>query len=141
MNRLLATLTLCILTVSLNAQGVFGKWKTVDDQTGEQKSVFEIYEKDGKVFGKIVKIMNPDEQEALCEKCEGEDYNKPILGLDLIKNLKKDGKYYKGGTVFDPEKGKEYKCRLYVDPAEPNKLQVRGYLAFFYATQYWIRVE
>ena len=34
----------------LSAQEVFGKWVTIDDETGEKKSIVEIYEENGKVF-------------------------------------------------------------------------------------------
>ncbi len=123
------------------AQDIFGKWKTIDDETGEAKSIVEIYESNGKVFGKIVDILNPERKNAICTKCEGKDKNKPILGFVLIKNLEKDGDYYEGGTIFDPQKGKKYKCRIGLDLDNIDLLQVRGYVAFFYATQYWERIK
>jgi len=122
------------------AQDIFGQWKTIDDQTGEAKSIVEIYKRDGKVFGKIVSILNPEVKDALCLKCEGEDKNKPVLGFELIKNMTKEGRYYKNGTIFDPEHGKKYKCRLMLTE-NPDILQVRGYIAFLYASQYWQRVK
>jgi len=123
-----------------SSQSIFGKWKTVDNQTGQEKSIIEIYEEEGKVFGKVVDILNPEEKDALCEKCEGDEYNLPVLGLVLIKKLKKIGQFYRGGTIFDPERGKKYKCRLAIDKDNPNVLQVRGYISFLYASQYWLRV-
>ena len=140
MKKTFLLLVLSLFTVLSYSQSIFGKWKTVDGQTGEQKSIVEIFERDGKVFGKIVEILNPVNKEALCEKCEGEEKNKPVLGLELIKNMKPDGKYYKYGTIFDPEHGKKFRCRLMLTN-DPNILQVRGYVAFLYATQYWLRVE
>ena len=122
------------------AQDILGQWKTIDDETGEAKSIVEIYEKQGKVYGKIVQILNPDRQNALCTKCEGKDKDRPINGLEIIKGLKQDGEAYKGGTIFDPEKGKEYKCRLAL-AEDPDVLQVRGYIAFLYKNQYWERVK
>ena len=129
-----------IVSFSVNSQSILGKWKTIDDETGEAKSIVEIYAQEGKVFGKIVDILNPADKDALCEKCEGDEFNTPVLGLVIIKGLERDGEYYKGGTVFDPEKGKEYKCRLALEE-DSDTLQVRGYIAFFYATQYWVRVK
>jgi putative effector of murein hydrolase LrgA (UPF0299 family) len=35
--------------------GVVGKWKTIDDQSGEEKSVVEIYE--NQIFGKVLEIL------------------------------------------------------------------------------------
>ena len=140
MKRLIFSALIVFAINVVSAQSVFGKWKTIDDQTGEAKSIVEIYEEDGKVYGKIVEILNPKNKEALCEKCEGIEKNKPVLGLVLIKDLVKEGKYYKQGTIFDPERGKKYKCRIGLDK-DPNVLQVRGYVAFLYATQYWQRVK
>ncbi len=133
---------LCCCFVCFNAfsQGIFGTWKTIDDETNEAKSIVEIYEENGKIFGKIVEILNPEKKNALCTKCEGSDKDKPVLGFVLIKNMSPDRKYYKGGTIFDPEKGKKYDCRLMLTD-NPDVLQVRGYIAFFYATQYWQRVN
>lgn len=125
----------------IQGQDVFGKWKTIDDETGEAKSIVEIYEKNGKVFGKIVDLINPKRKNAICTKCEGSDRGKPILGFVLIRNLEKDGEYYEGGTIFDPSKGKKYKCRIGLDEDNKDLLQVRGYVAFFYATQYWERIK
>ncbi len=127
-----------LLPFLASAQDIFGKWKTIDDETGEAKSIVEIYRDNGKVYGKIVEILNPVNKNALCEKCEGEEKNKPVLGLVLIKDMEKEGEYYKQGTIFDPERGKKYKCRLGLKDA--NILEVRGYISFLYATQYWKRV-
>ena len=124
-----------LISFSGQAQDIFGQWKTIDDQTGDAKSIVEIYKRDGKVFGKIVSILNPEVKDALCLKCEGEDKNKPVLGFELIKNMTKDGRFYKNGTIFDPEHGKKYKCRLMLTD-DPDVLQVRGYIAFLYASQY-----
>lgn len=136
------TLIVFICTVTFtNAQSVLGQWKSIDDETGKAKSLVEIYEQDGKVFGKIIELLNPERQGALCTKCEGEDKNKPIAGLIIIKSMEKSGEYYKKGTIFNPENGKEYTCRLYLDPETPNTLQVRGYIGFLYRTQYWHRVK
>ncbi|MFP2997649.1 DUF2147 domain-containing protein [Spongiivirga sp. MCCC 1A20706] len=141
MKKLLVLLLLIASSATVSAQSVTGKWKSIDDETGEAKSVVEIYDDNGKIYGKIVEILNPDRKDALCEKCEGADKNKPILGLTIIKDLEKKGNEYKGGTIFDPQKGKEYKCKIWVDEDDENKLNVRGYIAFLYRTQNWFRVQ
>lgn len=137
----LFTILLFLVSFSMQSQSIFGKWKTVDDETGANKSIVEIYEKDGKVFGKVIKILKPFDEETLCKDCEGEYKDKPILGLEIIKDLEKyDDYYYKNGSIYDPENGKGYKCKIRLDP-ETDKLQVRGFIAFLYLTQYWIRVK
>ncbi len=139
MQRLL--FILLILPFTVVSQGVFGNWRTIDDETGEAKSTVSIYEQEGKVFGKIVNIYNEADKNALCDTCEGDEYNKPVIGLIIIKNLEQDGEYYENGTVFDPERGKKYKCKLALSEDDPNVLEVRGYISFFYATQYWERIN
>ncbi|PWK17976.1 DUF2147 domain-containing protein [Xanthomarina spongicola] len=134
-------LLVLLMPLTINSQNIFGKWKTIDDETGEAKSTVEIYKKDGKVFGKIIEIYNSKDRDALCANCEGTEYNKPVLGLTIIKNLTQDGIYFKNGTIFDPEDGKTYKCRLSLDEDNPDILLVRGYISFLYATQYWERIE
>jgi len=42
---------------------------------------------------------------------------------------------------MDPENGKVYDCKVWVDEDEPDKLNVRGYIGFFYRTQNWYRVK
>ncbi len=130
-----------VLPFSVSAQDILGKWKTVDGETGEEKSIVEIYEDNGKIFGKVIDILNPQQRDALCEKCHGDEYNTPVMGLVLIKSMQKVGNVYKGGTIFDPERGKKYRCRLAIDKDNPDLLQVRGYISFLYASQYWIRVK
>lgn len=142
MKKSILLILLFLVTTLTFAQSIIGKWKTIDEDTGEAKSIIEIYKKnDGKVYGKVVEILREANKNNLCGKCEGADYNKPIQGLEIIKSMKKEGDFYEGGTIFDPESGKIYKLRLGFDDDEPGKLQVRGYLAFFYRTQYWEPVK
>lgn len=127
------------MTFSVSSQSLMGKWQT-ENEMGEKKAIVEIYERNGKLFGKIVKIFDPQKRDLPCIFCPGDDYNKPILGLDIIKNMEKDGDTYTGGSIVDPENGKTYKCRLKLTDKN-TKLQVRGYIAFFYDTQYWKRLK
>ncbi|RZJ73752.1 MAG: DUF2147 domain-containing protein [Flavobacterium sp.] len=124
-----------------NAQSVTGKWKTVDDETGEAKSIVEIYEQNGKIYGKIVEILNPAKKNSKCTKCKGADKDKPINGLVIIKGLTKDGSEYTDGDILDPVKGKLYSCTIELDGKD--KLNVRGYMgiSLLGRTQTWSRVK
>lgn len=126
--------------LSMQAQTVTGKWKTIDDETGKPKSIVEISEKNGKLYGKVVEILT-DKKDAKCDKCSGADKGKPIKGLTIIKGLSKDGKEYSGGTITDPSSGKEYKCVVKLNGTE--KLDVRGYVGIqaLGRTQTWVRVK
>ncbi|MEN8138575.1 MAG: DUF2147 domain-containing protein [Bacteroidota bacterium] len=132
-----------LLTVSINAQNVIGKWKTIDDETNKEKSIVEIYEKGGKIFGKIVTLLNrePGDEDPLCDKCTDDRKNKHLVGMEIIREMEKDGSEYEDGTIMDPNNGKIYDCKLWVDENDSKVLNVRGYIAFFYRTQTWYRVE
>ena len=127
---------------TLSAQNsVIGKWKTIDDETGKPKSMVEIYEKSGKIFGKVVEIFEAENRNRVCEKCTGDDKNVPILGMVIIRGLSKDGNEYSNGKIIDPKNGKTYKCLLALETKD--KLKVRGYIGFSLIgrSQYWIRVK
>ncbi|OAB78894.1 DUF2147 domain-containing protein [Cochleicola gelatinilyticus] len=141
MKKIALLLIICVSSTTLFAQGVMGDWKTIDDNTGEAKSIVTIYERDGKVYGKVKEIFNEERRDVVCVECTGKDKNKPVLGLEIIKDLEKDGDEYTDGTITDPENGKQYKC--YITLEEPNKLKVRGYVGFSLLgrTQYWVRQQ
>jgi uncharacterized protein (DUF2147 family) len=123
------------------SQTIFGKWKTIDDETGKEKGIVEIYEKNGKVYGKIIDILDIEHKHNKCEKCKGDDKNKPILGLIILKGLVKDGEIYDGGNITDPKNGKSYHCKIELDGKD--KLIVRGYIGIplFGRSQTWIRLK
>jgi uncharacterized protein (DUF2147 family) len=128
-----------LIPVMLKAQTVTGKWTSFDEKTGKPNSIIEIYENNGKLYGKIIKVFNPKYANAKCIKCTGADYNKPIIGLVIMKNLIKDGDEYSGGEIFDPEHGKTYKCKIKLK--DKNKLELRGFIGFSLIgkTQIWTR--
>jgi uncharacterized protein (DUF2147 family) len=122
-------------------QSVIGKWKTIDDETGKAKSIVEIYEKSGKIYGKVVEILDVEHKNNVCSECSGSDKNKPILGMIIIKGLTKEGGEYTNGKILDPKNGKTYKC--FVTLEAKDKLKVRGFIgiSLFGRTQYWYRAK
>ncbi len=135
----------CLLVVMLFfsqisfSQTIFGKWRTIDDETGKEKGIVEIFERNGKVFGRIIDILDIEHKHHKCVKCEGEDKNKPILGLTIIKGMKKNGNEYEGGKVLDPKNGKLYQCKISLNGKD--KLIVRGYIgiSLLGRSQTWVR--
>ena len=121
---------------------IVGKWKTIDDKTNEPKSIVQIYEQDGKYFGQIKELFRKpgEDPDPVCDKCPDKDPRKNQLtkGMIIIQDLIKKGNEYRGGTILDPKEGKIYTCKLWIDN---EKLMVRGYIAFFFRTQTWYRVE
>jgi uncharacterized protein (DUF2147 family) len=119
-----------------------GLWKTIDDHDGSVKSEIRIVENGGVVSGKVERILDVKaKQDDKCVECKDERKDQPILGMEILRGLKKaEGKdVWEGGNVLDPNNGKVY--RAAVTPIEGGtKLQMRGYIGFFYRTQIWIRV-
>jgi uncharacterized protein (DUF2147 family) len=143
MNQLFARIgfvfTVLLFATQMQAQSVIGKWKTIDDETMKPKSVVEIYEKDGKIYGKIVKLFREpeEEQNPVCTACTGKLKGQPIIGMQIINGLEKDGEEYEDGTIFDPSKDKTYNCKIWLE--NDDTLAVRGYVMMFFRTQTWER--
>lgn len=123
-------------------QSAVGKWTTIDDETGKKKSTVELYKVDGKLYGKITYLYPREgrEENPVCKLCTDDRKDKPLVGLQIVRNLKWDGSVWKGGTIVDPENGKVYNVKIWVDKNTPDKLNVRGYVGPFYRTQTWEKV-
>ncbi|MBB3282705.1 MULTISPECIES: DUF2147 domain-containing protein [unclassified Roseateles] len=122
-----------------------GVWKTIDDETKQERSTVRISEVGGVLTGKIEKITDPTKQTAKCDECTDERKGQPILGLTILRNVKKNGndaELWDGGDILDPGNGKVYRVRL--RPIDGGKkLEVRGFVGMplLGRTQTWIRVE
>jgi uncharacterized protein (DUF2147 family) len=123
-------------------QSPAGRWKTIDDRTGKPKSIVQIVEANGELQGTVAAVLpapgippNPK-----CLKCSGDRKDKPIVGMTIMWGLKKDHDEYSGGSVFDPDNGKTYRCKVKVVNGG-RKLEVRGFIGFSMIgrTQTWVR--
>lgn len=129
------------------SQGVFaaitpvGLWKTIDEDTNQAKSYVRITQTDGVLSGKVETILNTAKQNDICSKCDDELKDQPILGMTIITDVKaQDDGVWGDGKILDPTNGKTYTLQL-TPQDEGKKLEVRGYIGFFYRNQYWIKVE
>ncbi|MCP3168186.1 DUF2147 domain-containing protein [Myxococcus qinghaiensis] len=147
----LASLTLMIASSALaedkapaaaEANAAVGRWTTIDDETKKPKSVIVISEENGKLVGKIEKLFRDpkEEQNPVCDKCQGSLKDQPIIGMTILRDLKKDDDEWNGGTILDPANGKTYKCKIAVEDGG-KKLKVRGYIgmSLLGRTQHWVR--
>ena len=120
-----------------------GLWEQVDEKTGKAESWFKITERSGVYVGNIVKIFfKPGEDENwVCDKCEGSEKGAPVLGLALIKGMQRNGLTYENGTIMDPRDGSVYRALMKLSP-DGQKLEVRGYLgiSLFGRSQVWKRL-
>ena len=143
-----ATLVLILMTVASGAWAQatpVGLWKTIDDKTKTERALVRISETSGVFTGRIEKVVAADAVPgAKCEKCDGDRKDQPMLGLEILRAVKKSDteNLWDGGTILDAAEGKVYKVRL--QPADGGKkLEVRGYVGMpmLGRTQTWIRVE
>jgi uncharacterized protein (DUF2147 family) len=143
MRKLVFSFFLIVFAFALSAQNAspLGHWKTIDDETKEAKSHMELYEKNGKVYGKITKLLLKP-ADTVCDKCKGEKANKPLLGMILIDGLVKSGDQWKGANILDPKTGSYYDCTLWVSEENENELKVKGkHWTGLSRTQTWYRIK
>ena len=140
MKKIIFSLVAVFFSVLSYAQ-IEGKWKTIDDETGKPKSIVEIFKKsDGKYYGKVIQLLiKPADPN--CSGCKDDRKDKPILGMEVIRGLSKDGSEFTKGTITDPKNGKTYKCNIKKEGED--KLNVRGYIGFsaLGRSQTWYKVD
>ncbi|WP_010113644.1 DUF2147 domain-containing protein [Acinetobacter sp. P8-3-8] len=143
-NRFILGVLFSVLSCGSMAKDITGIWKNIDDKTGSSKAVLEVrQEANGTYTGKIIKITprpgyTPKET---CIDCPAPYTNKPILGMDVLKNLKQTGEEsYSGGKIIDPLTGKIYSMKAKLS-ANGNRLSLRGYIGVsaLGRSQIWIR--
>ena len=137
----LALFIMMSITAWGQVSSLLGEWVTVDDKTGEQRSVVNLYQgKDGLYYGAISRLLI-DSPETLCTLCPGADKNRPIVGLVIIRGMKYNEKdnQLQEGRVLDPESGNFYYGKIYL---KDGKLVLRGSIdkrGFLGRNQTWIR--
>ena len=143
MKRILGALVLAFTAGAAFAQASpVGLWKTIDDETKQEKSLVRISESAGVLSGRIEKIVDPAKQDSVCDKCEDARKGQKVLGMTIVEGVKKnaDEPYWDSGTILDPNNGKTYKVRM--TPKDGGKvLEVRGFIGPFYRNQTWLRAE
>ena len=114
-----------------------GRWKTVDDVTGKAKSVVVIWEENGKLFGRIQKIVDPDpdDPDPRCDDCTGDQKGKRVIGLRILWDLSKVWR-------LNTRSGERQNLQMpTLCGGRGRKLKVRGLIgvSLLGRTQYWLR--
>ncbi|MCV2359534.1 DUF2147 domain-containing protein [Paucibacter sp. TC2R-5] len=146
MKSLIAAAVLSLVAnVAMAQANPTGLWKTIDDETKAEKSLVRVSETGGVFTAVIEKLLDPAKAEAKCDKCSDDRKDKPVMGMTILRDVKKsssDSDLWDGGDILDPNNGKVYKVRL--KPVDGGKkMEVRGYIGMpmLGRTQTWIRVE
>lgn len=134
---MIKSILICLMWIGLQPNPIVGHWISVDDATGKEKSEISLYLENGKLYGKIERLLLPEDQGKRCVECRGTEKNQPIEGLVIVKGLEKEKQSWTDGTILDPANGKRYSCTISLNP--DGTLNVRGYLGFSILgrTQIW----
>ena len=124
-----------------SADAITGIW-----WNAEKTAKIQVYEQNGKYFGKIVHLEKPNDEKGK-PKTDVKNPNeklrtRPRLGLVILQNLEYDkGGEYEDGEIYDPESGKTYSANAKL--VGKDKLDLRGYIGFSLIgrTSTWTRAQ
>jgi uncharacterized protein (DUF2147 family) len=109
----------------------------------EKDAKIQIYKaRDGKFYGKIIWLRDgfKNGKPKTDEKNPRENLkNQPLIELLILRGFEMDGNTYGDGTIYDPNNGKTYDCKM---TYKGKTLSIRGYigLSLFGRTTIWERV-
>ena len=129
----------CCAASALAQTSAVGNWQYVD---GTKITFIKPVEEGGQLKATITKIAKDgkDDPTATCSKCSGESKDKPMAGLLILWDTKKDGANWKDGRLLDPDSGRIVSGK--VEVADGGKrLNVKGSVAFISKTQTWKIVQ
>ena len=142
MNMLYRTQTWQLLEAKNDSNPIIGTWQTIDDESGQPKSVVEVFEKNGTLSGQVVEIhLQPWEgNDPVCIKCPDDLKNEKVVGMAILSDFhKNDNGKWAGGKIMDPSNGQTYNSTVWLE--DENTLKVRGFLGPFFRTQEWKRAD
>ena len=122
------------------AQGpAVGNWQYVD---GPKTTFIRTYEEGGQLKAVIEKVTKGGQEDAAaaCDKCSGDTKGKPMKGLLILWDTKKDGDNWKEGKLLDPDSGRIVNGKVEVMDGG-KKLNVKGSVSIISKTQAWIKVQ
>ena len=128
----------CAQQLSPKLQDAVGHWQVIDND--KPNGHVDTYLVGGMLFGRVTEVRPGRTPKDVCDKCSGDLKNQLILGMVIMRNFKPDGDIWAGGTVVDPENGKEYKGKIWT--LGKDKLSMRGYIgiSLLGRTRTWVRI-
>lgn len=140
LTRATGALALLLFALPALAQSPAGTWRTVDDETGEPKSIVRVYERGGQLHGEIVRLL-PEGR--TCVDCAARYNGQNLRGVEILSGFRASGGTWEGGRITDPKSGRTYRAKMEVQ--RDGRLKVWGYVGMdtplTRRSQYWERVR
>jgi hypothetical protein len=114
----LLALTAAGLPAAATEPSALGMWQKIDEADGSTVGWFLFVEHGGVYDGAIAKLFlsTSDPKNPICASCRDDRHNAPLLGLPLIRNMKRNGLAYEGGNILDPRDGNVYSAKMQGEP-------------------------
>ena len=137
---LLSATALVAQNLTPQQQAAIGHWQIIKNGRPSGAEVVT-YLENGKLVGKITKGDTDKDPNGLCTKCSGDLKNQKIVGMVFLRGFSPDGDGWSGGTVVDPDNGKEYQGKI--KAIGTDTLYLRGYvgISLFGRTETWKRIS
>ncbi|MDR2485456.1 MAG: DUF2147 domain-containing protein [Treponema sp.] len=129
-----------------------GYWLSIDEKTGKITAGWEIYQNNGKLYGKMLSVLGYP-QDVKAGRCKesypgfplaGKVYEMSVIGTPWIFGLTMDrAGQWSRGNVINAEDGAMYKCKITYRAADGKKyrtdtLEMRGEIGLGIGrSQFW----
>jgi len=128
-----------------------GFWISVDEKTGKETAGWEIFIRDGKLYGRILSVAGFP-QDVKAENCKdsykgfpasGKVSEMTVVGTIWIFGLVPAAQpgQWKDGNIVDPDSGSMYGCKITFHPTggkfKTDTLEMRGTIGPIGRSQFW----